>query len=177
MKVVITYNGQIGGHSVFLEDAGRQLEVAVVNGNRSDARVPVVMLSLDANMVYAMSQPTVISRILTSQPQLLLTSRDLSHRLFEHGMRASLSRQMMGNSPVTATMDTYYKLATSAGPISLLVLPDGGLAMSISKEVLGKRCSRNFVLANCPMESHDSRVVVLENLGASVCSFEMDDDL
>lgn len=176
MDVVISYHSLLEGHTVRTEDEqGNVRFLAVLNGNCQDRVLPVVLYSLDAHVVYAMSHPAVISRSLTSSPQVLLTSRDLAHRLFEHGMKAALHRVMMGSSPVLATLDTYYKLSVSAGPISVKVhSPSGSVALVIRKEILGS--NRDFVIAGRGFPDSDptQRLVYFEDLTSCMTVFKME---
>lgn len=181
MKVLITYNGQLQGHSLFvIDDQGRQREIATLNGNRQDSAVPVVLYSLDAHVVYSLSHPIIISRILMSQPQVLLTSKEIGHRLFEHGMKAALSKQMLGNCPVVASLDTYYKLSVSAGSLSVLAGPNDAVAMVIDRHVFGPKCSDHFVLASRSAadlpgvkELRNKRLHFYESLIAEMHTFSM----
>lgn len=172
MRIKVSYNDQIGGHLVSLDNGTSVRDLALLNGNRPDLHLPVVIYCLDAHVVFAMSHPSVISRILSSQPQPLLTSRDMAHKLFEHGMKASLSKQMMGSSPVLTTLDTYYRLTSSIGPLSLSVHNNGSIALTIKKEVIGS--GQDFILAGRGFpDGGNGRLVYFEDLSAKVCVFDM----
>jgi hypothetical protein len=114
------------------DGSGQAKTVAHINGNNPDHRGPVILLSLDASAVYAMSQPQVISRILSEGPQTLITTKDIAHTLFEHGMKAALGKHKIGNNNFFASMETYYKVVFGSGdftvnanPLSLVIQLQG----------------------------------------------------
>lgn len=82
--------------------------LARINGNHADYQGPIILLNIDQYVVYSLSQPEVVSRILTKGQQQLLTTKEIAHNLFEHGMKASLGKLKIKTNWFLTTMDTFY---------------------------------------------------------------------
>lgn len=93
--------------------------IALVNGNKVDFAGPIVLTSIDQYVVFGMSHPSVVSRIFDTGPQILVTTKELGHTLFEHGMKASVGRIRLRNNPVTTTLDTFYDLRSKYHKLSI----------------------------------------------------------
>ena len=85
--------------------------IAHINGNHPEYSGPVVILNLDQHVVFSFSQPEVVSRILTKGPQQLLTSKEIYHNLFEHGMKAALGKVKLKTNWFVTTMETFYSFS------------------------------------------------------------------
>jgi len=107
------------GLSVALKDDDRIETIAMINGNKADHKGPVILFNLDQEIVYGMSHRHVISRIYTNGPQNLITTKELSHRLYEHGMKASLSRIKINNTTFLTCLETYYTSIQNYGRFEL----------------------------------------------------------
>lgn len=100
--------------------------IAHINGNDTTFRGPVVLLSVDAHVVYGLSHPQVISTILKEGPQTMVASKEMAHHLYEHGMKAAVGKQRMGNNVFQASLDTYYRVMLNLGG-DLSVVPGAAL--------------------------------------------------
>ena len=98
--------------------------LCVVNGNFVEHRGAVVLLDIDQHVVYGLSHPGVISRIHSLPPQMLLTTRDLAHKLFEHGMKASLGKVKIKNHWFIASIESFYQVLPSVPSLGLQVISD-----------------------------------------------------
>ncbi len=97
------------GLTVLLKDEDKIDTIAVINGNKPDYHGPVILFGLDQDIVYGMSHREVVSRIYGEGPQILLTTKELAHRLYEHGMKAALGKIALGSNTFLTCLDTYYK--------------------------------------------------------------------
>jgi hypothetical protein len=82
--------------------------LAIINGNKPDFCGPVILLNLDQHIVYGLSHPEVVSRIFTKGPQQLISTREMSHNLFEHGMKVSLNRVKVKVNWFLTSLETFY---------------------------------------------------------------------
>ena len=95
--------------------------LAVLNGNRREYNLPVVLLNIDQYVVFGLSHPWVISRILgEGSPQTLIARKDMAHTLYEHGMKASLGKIRQGNQTFYTALDTFYTQTNESGFLSML---------------------------------------------------------
>ena len=87
----------------------------MINGNRPSYTGPVALLYLDPYVVFGMSHTNVISRILHEGKgsQKLLTSKEISHNLYEHGMKASWRYIQSNNLKMMTSGDTFYDQITT----------------------------------------------------------------
>ena len=120
------------GLSVALKHDDSISTVALINGNKEDVNCPVVLFSIDQEVVYGLSHRKVVRRIYDNGPQILITSKELGHKLFEHGMKAALGKIKIHNTPFSTTLDTFYNLKTS---YSFLSLEQANGRLGISFEV------------------------------------------
>jgi hypothetical protein len=104
---------------------------AIINGNEPDFFGPIILLSIDQHTVYGLSYPEVISRILVKGPQSLITTKEMSHNLFEHGMKASLGKLKINNSYFLTTLETFYTMTNKASNMSLILGKDNQLGIII----------------------------------------------
>lgn len=115
MKLIISRLSTLPeGFEVAVQDENVNT-IAVINGNKPNFSGPILLLELDPHIVYGLSHPSVISRILAERPQELYTSKELAHRLFEHGMKASWGTVKVRNSQFLTTLSTFYTVKTE-GP-------------------------------------------------------------
>lgn len=113
MEVIISaLNTPFSGLLISLNTADPVQPIAIVNGNKADFSGPVILLSLDQEVIYGLSQPTVISRIFAKGPQQLLSTKELSHNLFEHGMKASLGKVKVHMNTFLTSLETFYSLVS-----------------------------------------------------------------
>jgi hypothetical protein len=101
------------------DETGVAKPVAHINGNDFSFHGPIILTGIDAHVVYGLSHPQVISTILQMGPQSIVTTKELAHNLFEHGMKAALGKQRFGNSVFLATLESYYRVHQSIGEIRL----------------------------------------------------------
>ena len=121
MQIIISRLAELHeGFDISVKFGDKVQNIALLNGNKATHNGPVVMLSIDQHILYGMSHPTVISRILKNGPQHLIASRDLSHKLFEHGMKSSLGEIKIQNNIFRTNMGTFYTVIGNVGPISLI---------------------------------------------------------
>lgn len=85
--------------------------ILYIDGNNSNPDIPVAILSIDPHVVYGMSHPAVISKILGHRPQNVLTTKKIAHTLYEHGMKASWGQVTFGERTVLlTTLNTFYSV-------------------------------------------------------------------
>lgn len=108
------------GLMVTLKDGTDINTIAIVNGNKPSFTGPVILFNIDQEVIYGLSHREVVSRIYAEGPQILLTSKELGHRLYEHGMKASLGKVKVGNTQYLTNLDTYYTLQSQYGPMDLV---------------------------------------------------------
>jgi hypothetical protein len=105
---------------VSLKDGDEINNIALINGNKPDFTGPIILLDIDQDVVYGLSHREVVSRIYKEGPQILLTTKDMGHKLYEHGMKASLGRVKVGNVQYTTNIETFYTVKSSYGSLSLI---------------------------------------------------------
>jgi hypothetical protein len=93
-------------------DMDTETTLMYVDGN-SSKHVPVAVLSIDPHVVYGMSHPAAVSRILSDGPQTLLSIKRIAHSMFEHGMKAAWGSIMLGPTPIFTQLPTFYNLVES----------------------------------------------------------------
>lgn len=110
MQLVLTrLENNYEGFSLSLKDGSTSRTLATVDGNLVNHRGPVILLSLDQHSLYGLSHPAVVSRVLADGPQTLLTSEEISQRLF-NGMSTSLSVVKVRNTVFRTSLETFYRL-------------------------------------------------------------------
>jgi len=129
--IVSRLNHHYLGLKVVLKEQDDLKTIAIINGNNPEFAGPIILLSLDQHTIYGLSHPEVISRILEKGPQNLLTSKEISHNLFEHGMKASLSKIKINTNYFYTSLDTFYVLSTKVSCLSLLIGKENQLACLI----------------------------------------------
>lgn len=84
----------------------------MINGNRPSYTGPVALLYLDPYVTFGMSHISVVSRILHEGKgsQKLLTSKEIFHNLYEHGMKASWRYVNVNNLRYMTFAETFYEL-------------------------------------------------------------------
>lgn len=107
------------GLEVSLKDEDKIDTIALINGNKPGYKGPVILFSIDQDVVYGMSHREVVSRIYTDGPQILLTTKELSHRLYEHGMKAALGKITLGPNTFITCLETYYKQTLKYARLSI----------------------------------------------------------
>ena len=113
MELIISkLNQHHEGLKIAINDTNTVQTLAIVNGNQPEYLGPIILLGLDQHIIYGMSHPEIISRIFTKGPQQLLTSKEIAHNLFEHGMKATLGKVKIKLNWFTTTLDTFYSLNT-----------------------------------------------------------------
>jgi hypothetical protein len=132
------------GFLVTLDLQGKTQPVCMINGNTAEHRGPVVLLSIDQHVVYGMSHPAVVSRILSSEPQVLVATKEMGHRLFEHGMKAALGKIRIGNSPMFTQIDTFYAVKQEFKPFGLSINGTEAPVLTVRLEL---DVTYNFTLA------------------------------
>ena len=108
--VISRHQNHYDGMSIQLEDNGHYKNICVINGNQVKHQGPVAVLSIDAHVIYGLSQLPVISRITENGPQQLLTIKEYAHTMFEHGMKAALGKIKIKNNVYNTSLETFYKL-------------------------------------------------------------------
>lgn len=105
--------------------------IATINGNEIDFLGPILLLNIDQHVVYGLSHPTVISRILSKGPQHLLAPKEIAHNLFEHGMKATIGKIKINLNYFNTTLDTFYTVTQKVSNITLIIGKDNQLAYLI----------------------------------------------
>jgi hypothetical protein len=101
------------GYLLSLEDGNEIESIAIINGNRPDTKLPILLCGIDQFVIFGLSHPQAITAIQEYGPQPLVTTKELGHRLFEHGMKAALGRIKIKNSWYTTSLGTYYDVVGS----------------------------------------------------------------
>lgn len=109
--------------------------IATINGNDPDFFGPVILLSLDQHIVYGVSHPEVISKLLQRGPQCVLTTKELSHNLFEHGMKASLGKIKIGMNYFITSLDTFYSVTNKASNLTIITSKDNQIGCLVQPRI------------------------------------------
>lgn len=111
MQLIISKLAEVHhGFSLATKDGDNTRTLAVINGGLPKHQGPIVVLSLDQHVIYGVSHPHVVSRLLADGPQTLLTSKELADRLYENGMKASLYRIKVGSTTLYTKLDSFYRV-------------------------------------------------------------------
>ena len=108
------------GIKISLKEQDEIRTIAIVNGNEPDFLGAVILLNIDQHVVYGLSHPEVISRILEKGPQYLLTNKETGHNLFEHGMKATLGKIKINMNCFNTTLETFYTLTNNVSNLTLV---------------------------------------------------------
>lgn len=98
------------------------VDVLMINGNKASYSGPVALLYLDPYVIFGMSHNNVISRILHEGKgsQKLLTSKDIAHNLYEHGMKASWRYMRVNGLTYMTFNDTFYEQITTLNDFKIV---------------------------------------------------------
>jgi len=153
VELIVSRLSQIyEGIKVSLVNGENILTLAIINGNQSDYTGPVILLGIDAHTLYGLSKPEIISRILTKGPQTLLTTKDMAHNLFEHGLKSFLGKIKIKNNWFTTTLDTYYTAATQMHLFQAIQGRDGSVGCLFTPDC----CEKSILFCNCGFEIKDA---------------------
>ena len=119
------------GLKIILKENDTLRPVAIINGNEADFFGPIILLNIDQHILYGISHPEVISRILVKGPQNMLSTKEMSHNLFEHGMKSSLGKMKINNNTFITTLDTFYTVLNKVSNMSLVIGKDNQLGVLI----------------------------------------------
>lgn len=100
--------------------AGKIQSLGCINGNKVENNGLVILFDVDPDIVYGMSCKQVISKLLASGPQTLITVKDIAHKLYEHGMKASWGKIKLKATTLYTAMDTFYNVTQSSGTLSVI---------------------------------------------------------
>ena len=113
--------------------------IAIVNGNKPLYSGPIVVLGVDQYILFGLSNPVVVGRILAEGPQEMISSRDLAHKIFEHGMKSVLGRIRINNNYFLTCLETFYTVKSESGLLSLVLGNDGQLGCLIGSKNWNKK--------------------------------------
>lgn len=131
-----------------MEDNNNIQRIALINGNKADHNGPVILLNLDPHIVYGLSHPAIVGKILSQgQPQELWTTKDLAHRLYEHGMKSSWGVVKHKNLCLQSRGDTFYT-PLQAGPIFLAEASGTGADVCASVKIQIPGAKKTILLTN-----------------------------
>jgi len=105
--------------------------IATINGNDPEFFGPIILLSLDQHIIYGLSHPEVVSKILQRGPQCLLATKEMGHNLFEHGMKASLGKIKLNMNHFSTSVETFYSITTKASNLTLITGVDNQIGCLI----------------------------------------------
>jgi hypothetical protein len=115
MKLMVSRLAQLHhGFDVSVQNADGCRTICTIDGNRPHRVEPVVLLSLDPYVLYGLSHPEVVSAILSRGPQPLIAQKQMAHKLFEHGMKASWEKVVIGSNQFLTTLGTFYEIFESS---------------------------------------------------------------
>lgn len=126
MNLQIVKNAEIrNGFSLY--DGDTNTSILHIDGNKvTDKTVPVAVLSIDSHVVYGLSHPSVVNKIFSDGPQPMITTKKISHTIFEHGMKSSLGSLVIGKTPIMTVMGTFYDVTQEYNinkDLSFVVVP------------------------------------------------------
>lgn len=110
--ILAKLNNDYEGYTLSLLEESGQKKLFTINGNSINNNGPVVLLNLDPHIVYGMSHPDVIEKILNRGPQKMLSTKELSHRLYEHGMKGSWWKVQVKKNVYMTSLETFYNVST-----------------------------------------------------------------
>lgn len=108
------------GWKVVIKTQEELRHVATINGNDGEFFGPIILLSVDQHIVYGLSHPEVVSKLLQRGSQYLITTKEMGHNLFEHGMKASLGKIKLGMNYFSTSLETFYTVTNKASNITLI---------------------------------------------------------
>jgi len=108
--------------------------IAIINGNKPEYRGPSILLSLDQHVVFGMSHPAVVRRLLDEGPQVLVSNKETAHTLFEHGMKASVGRVKIKNSTFVTNLETFYEVKQTHKLFSIVMGANGRVGCMVQPE-------------------------------------------
>jgi len=138
--------------------------VAIINGNNPDFLGPVILLNIDQHVVYGLSLPEVISRILVKGPQYLLSTKELAHNLFEHGMKSSVGKIKIHMNYFITSLETFYTVTTKASNVTLVTSKDNQLGFLIQP----RTDLRPILVSNYPFLAKESDKELLNEVSTSI---------
>lgn len=113
--ILAKLNNEYEGYSLSVLTDDNQKRLFTINGNSTGNKSPVVLLNIDPHVVYGMSHPSVIKRILSRGPQKMLATKELSHRLYEHGMKGSWWKIQIQKNVMMTSLETFYNVEAEDG--------------------------------------------------------------
>ena len=125
------------GFEIAFKQADKITRIGLINGNKPDYLGPVILLNIDQHVVYGMSHPKAIAEIYEKGPQPLLSTKELGHRLFEHGMKAAIGKVRLRNNTFSTTLDTFYTPMTSYENLEIIQGQAGKVACLVKGPVSG----------------------------------------
>ena len=122
MEVIVSkLQNHYEGLKIVFKDWDNLQPLAILNGNQVDFLGPIILLNLDQSIVYGLSHPEVVGRIYSKGPQQLLTSKELAHNLFEHGMKSALGRVKIRLNWFLTSLDTFYSVASTTPTLQIIL--------------------------------------------------------
>jgi len=165
------------GWDLSLDDGDSIKRIALLNGNKpsEDLISPAVVFSLDPHVIYGVSHPTVISQILTRGPQPLVTTKEIAHKMYEHGMKASWWRVKHGSNSFFTNLETFYEVVQDTKHLSLItgVNETCGCLVRVAGYAPALICQRGFSPKDKTQSFHgiawpDYTPIVLDDIATSV---------
>jgi hypothetical protein len=170
MKLLISRLAELEhGFDISLDDSSNVQRIALINGNKADHSGPVILLNLDPHIVYGLSHPAVVGKILSNgQPQELWTTKDLAHKLYEHGMKSSWGTVKHKNLIFQTRSDTFY-MSLQSGPIFSAETYSNAQETFVGVK-LQIQNSKEIILTSRQQVANSSGIVVpVENIKTFTC--------
>lgn len=168
MKLIISRLPELRhGITVALEDENGTIQnQCIINGNTPSHKGAVALLGIDSHAVYGFSHPEIISRIIKEGPQILLSTKEYGHRLFEHGMKASTGKIKVENSYYIAMLESYYALRSQYKYMRIIAGKQGlGLLLEFPKKEPVLIAYNEFI----PNDKIDCQTIYLETVSKYLC--------
>jgi len=108
--------------------------IGIINGNKAEYRGPSILLTIDQHVVFGMSHPAVVRRLLDEGPQVLLSNKETAHTLFEHGMKASVGKVKIKNSMFITNIETFYEVKQTHKQLSIVMSANGRVGCMVQPE-------------------------------------------
>lgn len=176
MKLLISRLSELHyGFDVSLDNSSNTQRIALINGNKPEYSGPVILLNLDPHAVYGLSHPAVIGNIVGhGQPQELWTTKDIAHRLYEHGMKSCWGTIKQKNIHYQTRPDSFYTPLQS-GPLFTVESNGNGYDSFVSVKLQLPGAFKTIVLTSRQQIANPNQndiVVPVENI-KTFTSFEV----
>lgn len=150
--IIAKLNSEHEGYSLSIDYGGEMKPLIRINGNSLNYQGPVALISIDPFVVFGLGEPTVVARILSKGPQVMYSTKELAHRLFEHGLKASWWKVYVQKNAMFTSLETFYDVRTDSmdDKIKIISGKDKKAAVLVSNE------EKSYLISNKHFEADNN---------------------